>query len=210
MTPELEAWMRRLEKQQRWNTALNALVIVALVVVVLSSCGSSPELPPAKAYYIGTPEPTFALALHLAADGMIEGAAPVASALAPGDGVPTGAGSPIPTPELEKPTEVVQSALTPAPAIKETPEISYSGQSVERWRGLVASIFPGWAVDTVLRIMACESGGDPNATGSAGERGLLQIHPIHHDSTYHPEGNLRAAYRISAGGSNWGAWSCRG
>lgn len=78
---------------------------------------------------------------------------------------------------------------------------------VERWRGLVAAIFPAENVDRVLRVMTCESHGDPNATGGVGERGLMQIHPIHSDSTYDPEGNLRAAYRISAGGTTFAAWA---
>lgn len=80
---------------------------------------------------------------------------------------------------------------------------------VEQWRGLVESVFPEFAVNTVLRIMQCESGGNPNATGSQGERGLMQIALVHADSTYQPLGNLQAAYRISAGGTNWNAWSCK-
>jgi hypothetical protein len=36
----------------------------------------------------------------------------------------------------------------------------------------------------------------------------MQIHPIHADSTYDPEGNIRAALRIS-GGYNFAAWSCK-
>lgn len=96
--------------------------------------------------------------------------------------------------------------LTPAPPpVKED---SVYQPNVERWRGLVASVFPEWAVDTVLRIMDCESEGLPEATGRLGERGLMQIHPIHHDSTYDPLGNLWAAYRISSGGTDWAAWSC--
>ena len=78
---------------------------------------------------------------------------------------------------------------------------------VERWRGLVALIFPAENVERVLRVMTCESHGDPNATGGVGERGLMQIHPIHSDSTYDPEGNLRAAFRISAGGTTFAAWA---
>jgi len=81
---------------------------------------------------------------------------------------------------------------------------------VEQWRGLVESIFPAFAVDTVLRIMACESNGNQDATGAAGEMGLMQIHPRWHpDATYDPTGNLLAAYRISGGGASFGAWSCR-
>jgi soluble lytic murein transglycosylase-like protein len=82
-------------------------------------------------------------------------------------------------------------------------------QGVEQWRPLVESIFPAFAVETVLRIMHCESGGDPNATGAAGERSLMQIHPLHYDSSYDPEANLRAAFRISGGGQSFSAWSCR-
>lgn len=78
---------------------------------------------------------------------------------------------------------------------------------VERWRWLVISIFGVAQADRVLRVMQCESHGDPNATGAVGERGLLQIHPIHSDSTYDPEGNLRAAFRISDGGRTFAAWA---
>lgn len=98
------------------------------------------------------------------------------------------------------------SGVTPTP--EPTQDAPVFGAGVEQWRGLVASIFPAWAVSTVLRIMRCESNGDPNATGAAGERGLMQIHPIHHDSTYDPYLNLIAAFRISEGGTNWSAWSC--
>ncbi len=63
-----------------------------------------------------------------------------------------------------------------------------------------------WAAKAVAR---CESGWNTNATGSAGERGIWQIHPIHYDSTYDPVGNAYAALRISGGGYNWSAWSCK-
>ena len=96
---------------------------------------------------------------------------------------------------------------TAEPALKETPRNFQAG--VEQWRPLVESIFPAHAVETALRIMACESGGRADATGSAGERGLFQIHGIHHDSTYDPTGNVLAAFRISAGGTNWRPWTCR-
>jgi len=110
--------------------------------------------------------------------------------------------APPPTPS---PEPTVEAATTPAVTVP----IPF-GEGVERWRPLVASIFPAWAVDTVLRVMWCESRGNPNATGAAGEMGLMQIHPRWHaDATYDPEGNLRAAYRISSGGTDWSAWTCR-
>ena len=97
---------------------------------------------------------------------------------------------------------------TAEPALKETPRNFQAG--VEQWRPLVESIFPAHAVETVLRIMQCESGGNPNATGAQGEMGLLQVHPRwHRDASYDPEANLRAAYRISGGGVSFSAWSCR-
>lgn len=106
---------------------------------------------------------------------------------------------------LPSPTVVPEATVSAAgtSVVRELP--SYT---VEQWRPLVASIFPAESVDMVLSIMRCESGGNPNATGVAGERGLMQIHPLHADSTYDPEGNIRAAFRIS-GGWNWNAWSCK-
>jgi len=114
------------------------------------------------------------------------------------DGVPPAL---TPTPVTPTPTPVppTQRPVTPIPLYQ---------PDVERWRGLVALIFPPWYVDVALRVMDCESKGLPGATGAASERGLFQIHPIHHDSTYDPEGNVRAAYRISKGGNDWSAWSC--
>lgn len=109
---------------------------------------------------------------------------------------------PSPTPE---PTPTPEPRLAPAsPPSVGIPWEPSAG--VEQWRGLVAEIFPAEAVDRVLRVMTCESGGNPMATGGALERGLMQIHPIHADSTYDPAGNLRAAARISDYGRTFAAW----
>lgn len=52
-----------------------------------------------------------------------------------------------------------------------------------------------------------ESGGNPNATGPVGERGLWQIATSHGaQSTYDPLGNARAAVAISGNGTNWRPW----
>lgn len=69
---------------------------------------------------------------------------------------------------------------------------------------------PAETVDGWLRRIQCESGGRADATGAQGEMGLLQIHPrFHPDASYDPEANIRAAYRISGGGYDTSAWSCK-
>ena len=67
-----------------------------------------------------------------------------------------------------------------------------------------------------LRVARCETGGtlDPRARGSAGERGLFQIHPIHwgwinENRLFQPAYNARVAWRLSRGGTNWTHWTCR-
>ena len=134
-----------------------------------------------------------------------------------GDILPTPAqpndASPQPLPPV--PTAMVAAQERSSVVEQRTPNAPVGGSNpsvpanVEQWRPLVESIFPAFAVETALRIMACESGGRADATGSAGERGLFQIHGIHYDSTYDPTGNVLAAFRISAGGTNWNPWTCR-
>ena len=111
-------------------------------------------------------------------------------------------------PEHVLPTPTTAAVISSrAPTVR---AVSNGYDGVEQWRPLVESIFPAHAVETVLRIMQCESGGNPNATGAQGEMGLLQVHPRwHRDASYDPEANLRAAYRISGGGASFSAWTCR-
>lgn len=77
--------------------------------------------------------------------------------------------------------------------------------------GIVEAIYAAFGAngDAAMRVAMCESGLNPNATGAAGERGIFQIHPLHRDSTYDIAGNIAAAYRISAGGSDWSQWTCK-
>ncbi len=54
------------------------------------------------------------------------------------------------------------------------PRRTFTG-SVEQWRSLVATYFRAGDVDKALRIMACESGGDPSAANPrSSARGLMQ------------------------------------
>lgn len=104
------------------------------------------------------------------------------------------------------------SPATPTPAVEPT-VIAATG--VERWRGLVSQY--DWPVDQALRIMACESGGDPGAVSYAGAVGLFQIHP-YNPSNFDPETNVAAAYAKYRDGvrngwpwMHWEKWgSCRG
>ena len=119
---------------------------------------------------------------------------------------------PVPTAMVaaQERSSVVEQRTPNAPVGGSNPSVPAISPDVEQWRGMVESIFPAFAVETALRILRCESGGDPNATGSAGEMGLFQIHPRWHpDATYDPYGNMLAAYRISGGGVSFSAWTCR-
>lgn len=91
---------------------------------------------------------------------------------------------------------------------------------VERWRGLVAS-YGGWNVDTMLCLMAKESGGNPNAKNPrSSATGLFQIMasvwgPEYPGNLYDPAHNVYVARQVWAR-QGYGAWSpyrrgaCRG
>jgi MFS family permease len=79
---------------------------------------------------------------------------------------------------------------------------------------LIDSVGWRWA----LRVLACESGGNPYAVGSQGERGLMQLHPVHAakflargwtwDDAFVPERNLAVAHDIYLA-EGWTPWSWR-
>ena len=111
------------------------------------------------------------------------------------------------------PTTTPEPSAPPAPSQR-----VYVAASVEEWRSLVASIFPAENVDAVLSIMACESGGDPNAVSPTNDHGLLQINGVNFGrftdtfgaaaNPYDPAQNLEVARQMSAGGTDFWAWSC--
>jgi len=87
---------------------------------------------------------------------------------------------------------------------------------VEQWRPLISEYFPTGQVEHALKIVACESGGDPaakNPTSTA--RGLFQIlaslwapyFDVTYNDLYHPETNTALARRIYDQ-SGWNAWTC--
>lgn len=98
--------------------------------------------------------------------------------------------------------------------------------SVERWRPLVARYFPAHRVEEALRIMDCESNGDPDAYNPySGASGLFQFLPSTWATTapkagwsghsvFEPEPNVSSAAWLAnryeeLGSYYWQAWSCR-
>lgn len=72
-----------------------------------------------------------------------------------------------------------------------------------------------WPVEdweTVRLIAQCESSLDPTAEGALGERGYLQVHPVHQFTTdlFDPSQNLQAGFEVYEE-QGFGAWAyCSG
>ena len=98
--------------------------------------------------------------------------------------------------------------------------------SVEQWRPLVQQFFPGNRVEEALRIIDCESNGDPDAYNPySGASGLFQFLPSTWASTapragygghsaFEPEANVALAAWLAnryqeLGQYYWRAWNCR-
>lgn len=92
-------------------------------------------------------------------------------------------------------------------------EVTASG--VEQWRELVSKYFPANQVDYALRIMSCESGGNPQSvnwndakiTGMP-SNGLFQINSTQDWSWHDPETNIQRAHEMWSR-RGWQPWSCR-
>jgi len=91
---------------------------------------------------------------------------------------------------------------------------SATTRGVEQWRSLVSQY--DWDVETVLRIMTCESGGNSGAVGDTttayASYGLMQIRALPGRPAPSwlliPENNISYAYQLSNGGANFNPWSC--
>ena len=97
---------------------------------------------------------------------------------------------------------------------------------VEQWRGLVSQFFPSHRVEQALRILNCESNGDPSAYNPySGASGLFQFIPSTWATTAHkagypdaspfePEANTASAAWLANRYQQlnlpyWMAWSCQ-
>jgi hypothetical protein len=126
---------------------------------------------------------------------------------------------PSPTPSPVPTATPTPTALPPAkPSSIAVSAAGYSGGGAEQWRSTVAQYFPAESVDTVLRIMECESHGNPLANNGV-HQGLMQENVNYHlpkaialfgpgADLYDPVTNIAVAAVIS-GGYNFGAWSCQ-
>jgi hypothetical protein len=132
-------------------------------------------------------------------------------------------------PVTTPPTTSVTTATT-APSTTTTTTGGGGGYShppeAEQWRSLVQQHFPSNRVEEALRILDCESNGDPNAYNPySGASGLFQFLPSTWATTspkagwsghsvFHPEANVASAAWLAnryqeLGQYYWQAWSCR-
>lgn len=119
------------------------------------------------------------------------------------------------------PNPTTSTSLPPPPSIGTNP----IKPAVERWRGLVSAYFPSAWVEPALRIIQCESLGDPEAYNPySGASGLFQFLPgtwaviaskagFGGTSAFDPEANIGtaawlAAYYQSLGRNPWTPWYC--
>lgn len=98
-----------------------------------------------------------------------------------------------------------------------------SKQCREMERLILKRFGTGWQGQKALRVARCESGLNPRAANwrdtRGGSFGLFQINGAHGPGGYATERwvhrmmvpwrNIVMAYRISRGGTHWGAWACQ-
>ena len=109
-----------------------------------------------------------------------------------------------------------QAAADGAPVLQ---PFGCDGLSTERGRVIcaISSVF-GAHTGAGVRIASCESKLDPRAQGAAGEKGLMQVHPIHRkrveamgytwEQMTIPAFNLVVAKAIYDE-QGWAPWSCQ-
>ncbi|HJU51992.1 MAG TPA: transglycosylase SLT domain-containing protein [Acidimicrobiia bacterium] len=124
-------------------------------------------------------------------------------------------------PDVSSAPTATTTSLPPPPSIGTNP----IKPAVERWRGLVSAYFQSAWVEPALRIIQCESLGDPEAYNPySGASGLFQFLPgtwavispkagFGGASAFDPEANIGtaawlAAYYQSLGRNPWTPWYC--
>jgi hypothetical protein len=115
------------------------------------------------------------------------------------------------------PYEYAELTNPPTPLPLEEPILAFKG--VEQWRHIVEYFWPDWAIERMIRIMHCESRGDPSAKNPrSSATGLFQIMGSWQkkwpgDYT-DPWTNAAVAYQIWLEADRYGdpfsPWVCRG
>lgn len=124
-------------------------------------------------------------------------------------------------------TSSTTTTTTIPPPTTEPTDDRYSGkEAVERWRPLVAEYFPAHLVEDALRVIDCESNGDPNAVNPrSGAAGLFQFLPSTWSNVspmagwagadvFDPRANIAVAawlvnYTTEKGLGPWQQWNCK-
>lgn len=114
------------------------------------------------------------------------------------------------------PTTTVYVPPTPPPAPEPIPEpvvVDVPSGSIEE---MICNTF-GDQCQKALSVAWCESRYNPGTVGAAGERGIMQIHPVHiqylgnygltWDDMFDPAANLTYAYALYSS-QGWGPWTC--
>jgi hypothetical protein len=151
-------------------------------------------------------------------------AAPTTTTAAPDTWVATTTTAPpttttaAPTTTTAAPTTTTTTTTTPPTTTRPPPNPG----GVERWRGLVESYFSSDLVEDALRVIQCESRGDPSAyNASSGASGLFQFIPStwasarsqsgwHGADVFDPEANIGvAAWLVYSSSSPWSHRTCK-
>ena len=123
-----------------------------------------------------------------------------------------------PTTTTAPPTTTTTTTTSPPTTTRPPPNPG----DVERWRGLVTSYFSSDLVEDALRVIQCESRGDPSAyNASSAASGLFQFIPStwasarsqsgwHGADVFDPEANIAvAAWLVYSSSSPWTHWTCK-
>lgn len=119
-------------------------------------------------------------------------------------------------PTLGPPLQQPIKAADPPVVVPTSPPYRGMGSgNVEQWRSIVAYFWPAAHVGRMLRIMRCESGGNPNALNASTDvRGLFQVRypfwsKLWPGNYYDPWTNAAIAYQVWLI-QGYRAWACKG
>ena len=133
---------------------------------------------------------------------------------------PGPANKPLPTTTTTQTTaapQVKSSTVTVQTTIVTVPRSGPCGG----WDGLIAALWPDWAVGGACSVLMCESNGDPRAQNPSGASGLFQVMPLwaddfqrvtgqpYYDGRFDAGANARFAAWLWGQTQSWSHWSCK-